>query len=93
MKVKTVSKEELEENNPTLCLSPLRVFEQCHECDKFKQRKSIVSRKSAKNVTEEEVIDKMSCKPVIKPEMLELLKKKSELLNQVREVEEEINEL
>ena len=37
MESKVVSIKELTENNPTLCLSALRVFGKCHQCPKYKK--------------------------------------------------------
>lgn len=35
---KVVTIKELTEDNPTICLSPLRVFEKCHQCPVYKAR-------------------------------------------------------
>lgn len=37
MESKVVSIKELRENNPTLCLSALRVFGKCHQCPQYKK--------------------------------------------------------
>jgi len=37
MESKVVSIKELTENNPTLCLSALRVFGKCHQCSMYKK--------------------------------------------------------
>lgn len=81
MRVKVVSIKELTEDNPTLCLSALRVFNDCHECPTFK-------RAQAHNT-----IDKLKCKPHIKPRYWELLKRKKAILKQLRTIETEIQKL
>lgn len=37
MRVKVVTIKELTEDNPTLCLSTLRVFGKCHQCPHYKK--------------------------------------------------------
>ena len=37
MESKVVSIKKLTENNPTLCLSALRVFGKCHQCPQYKK--------------------------------------------------------
>ena len=66
------------EENPALCLSPLRVFNECHKCPVIKRY-----LKAGKSIEE------MKCKPHLKPEALELLEKRrklSELLSKVDEL-------
>jgi hypothetical protein len=83
VEVKLVSLKELSDpnENPTFCLSPLRVFDKCHECDKFK-------RAQAGNR-----VDKLGCKPHVNPKYLELLERKRQILKQLRQIEEEMSTL
>jgi len=83
VEAKLVSIKELSDpiENPAFCLSPLRVFNKCHECDKFK-------RAQATNR-----VDKLDCKPHMNPKYLELLEKKRQILDQLRQIEIEMNTL
>lgn len=83
---KVVSIKELTENNPTLCLSPLRVFNKCHECQQFKQA-------LRKHKTLEKTAEKLKCNPHINPKFLELSAKKRRLLDQLSVIDEEISKL
>lgn len=38
VKAKVVSIKELTKDNPTLCLSALRVFNKCHQCPQYKKQ-------------------------------------------------------
>jgi len=80
---KVVSIKELSDptENPVFCLSPLRVFNKCHECDKFK-------RAQANNR-----VEKLDCKPHLNSKYLELLKQKRTLLDQLQQIETEIKNL
>lgn len=71
MKAKLVQFSELIEGNPTFCLSPLRVFNDCHKCDIFKK------------AYQHDRIGKLKCKPHLTNEVIDLLKKKRHLLDQL----------
>lgn len=73
IKSKVVTIAELTKDNPTFCLSPLRVFEDCHKCPKWK----IAKDKS-----------KLKCNPKVRPQVLKLLAKKKELLHLISEIDE-----
>jgi len=83
MKTATITVEELTEDNPTLCMSPLRVFRECHKCTHFKRAtcglmlpyNEIMKR-----------IENMRCKPQIKDEVLKLIERKKELLRELSEI-------
>ena len=74
MKAKLVSMQELTRDNPTFCLSPLRVFDECHKCDTFKRHMDIL--RSGRKHT-------LTCKPHIKKDILDLLRRKEKLLEQL----------
>ena len=98
METKVVNLGEITEDNPTLCLSPLRVFNACHRCEHFSWRLQYLKKKYAdENLDIEELIDRviagMSCKPHLKKEFVELLKKKTEILQELAEVQKKIDEL
>ncbi|RLG16739.1 hypothetical protein DRN69_00195 [Candidatus Pacearchaeota archaeon] len=76
MKTVTVNSKEIGKS-PTLCMSPLRYLKECHKCDKFKKRKLSEALK-------------MKCQPRIKPEILELLKRKEKLLEEIKEINEKL---
>ena len=38
MKTQVVSFKEMVEDNPTLCLSPLRMLGHCHRCEHYRQK-------------------------------------------------------
>ena len=81
MKAKVVSSSELfdKEKNPTLCLSPTRVFNDCHLCQIFR-RNWIKERE-----------EKLKCKPQLKPEKIELLKRKRSLLTELKELKKKLD--
>jgi len=81
MRSKIVTIEELTTDNPTLCLSALRVFNECHKCEVFK-------RAQAQNR-----IIKLKCKPKLHPQYFELLAEKRKLLDQLNEVNKEMEKL
>ena len=98
METKVVNLSEITEDNPTLCLSPLRVFNACHRCKHFSYRLQYLKKKYAnENLSVEELIDRVieeiPCKPHLKKEFVELLKKKTELLQELAEVQKKIDEL
>jgi len=72
MKSKLVTIEELTKDNPTLCLSALRVFNECHKCDVFL------------NAYRKDRIGKLKCKPHLTNDVIDLLKKKRYLLDQLQ---------
>lgn len=79
VEAKVVSIEELQTDNPTLCLSVLRVFNKCFECEQYKKFKK-------------GYIKKMKCKPHIDKDLFnaELLKRKEELLKQIEKINNEL---
>jgi len=78
VQVKIVSIKELLEDNPTFCLSPYRVFELCHTCEAYKRAKR-TNR-----------LNKMRCKPRVKPIVKTLEQEKQELLKQLTEIEDKL---
>jgi hypothetical protein len=77
MQAKVVSIKELSDpkENPTFCLSALRVFDKCHECPVFKRAQA------------SDTIQKLKCKPHINTKYLELLAQKRKILEQLRNIE------
>ncbi len=80
MKSKVVTIEELQTDNPTFCLSPLRVFEKCPECPVYKLHQAT------------NTINKLKCKPHINPKYTELAAEKRKLLDRIAEIEKEQKE-
>ena len=79
MKKKIISSKETAES-PTLCMSPLRYLKECHKCEKFKAKK-------LKDAL------KMKCQPRVKPEVIELLRRKEKLLKKLREIDKKLEEV
>ncbi len=70
-KVKIVSSKELSgNNNPTMCWSAIRAFNDCHKCSYFKNLYRHYYDKAFKQ---------MQCKPKFKRETLNLLKQKEKV--------------
>jgi len=69
MKTAVVSLSELTEDS-TLCMSPHRIFKECHKCDKLRLKR----------------IQNMRCKPQIKDEVIKLMERKEELLRELNEI-------
>jgi len=67
-KTTSVNMSEIVKDNPTLCLSALRVFANCHKCSIFL------------SAFENHRQDKLKCKPKIKPKIRELLNQKRKLI-------------
>ena len=74
MKVKVVKISELLKDNPEVCLSPYRVFKECHKCSRFNPNN----------------YEKMKCKPQITPEIKKLLEEKKKLLNKLEEINKKL---
>jgi len=81
MQSKVVSIKELTEDNPTFCLSVLRVFDQCHECPVFKKKQA--SR----------TLKKLKCKPHLNVKFNELFAQKQKALDQIAEIEKQLKSL
>jgi len=77
VKAKIVETSELMKDNPTLCLSPLRVFKECHKCDRFKKAKNPL---------------KLKCKPQITKRTKLLLKRKMKLQEQLAKINKQLYE-
>lgn len=84
VKAKVVAIKDLlnPKENPALCLSPLRVFDECHKCEAFQRQ-----LKAGKP------IEKMRCKPHLKPEYFKLLQQKQKLLEQLNQIDKQIKNL
>lgn len=67
---KVVTMNELTEDNPTLCLSPRRVFEKCHQCPIYKTRDKTA----------------LKCKPHLNKDMLALIERKQKLLQELDDI-------
>lgn len=98
MEAKVVSVKDVVKNNPTLCLSPARYFEKCHKCSVFQKMLQCQMKKhEQENLSIKELIEiavsEMSCKPQIKNEVIELLARKQELLQELAEIRRRIDEL
>ena len=78
---KVVTIKELTEDNPTLCLSVLRVFDKCHECSQYKSYERIGK------------LDKMQCKPHVNLEILALIKEKQHITERAKEIDEKLKNL
>jgi len=98
MEIKVVSASDMTKDNPTLCMSPLRFFDACHRCEHFSWRMQYLKKKYAdENMSIDELINRvledMPCKPRLKKEFIELLKKKTELLQELGEIQRQIDKL
>lgn len=81
MKAKVLTISEIEKDNPTFCLSPLRFTDECHKCRQFTNK---VKTKSLENAL------KLRCKPRVTKEIIEKYKKHLELQEQIKKLKEEI---
>jgi len=86
--VKAMKISEVMEDNPTLCLSPCRVFEKCYNCEKFKRK-----YQGNKVVPISRIIDMMKCKPRIKAEALALIEEERHKLYEIARIKAEIAEI
>ena len=77
MKAKVVSFSELTTDNPTLCLSVHRVFEDCHKCQVYKSKHDKT---------------KLKCKPRLRPETLALIELKQRTLEQLNRINKQLGE-
>jgi len=77
MKTKLVSLSELTENNPTLCLSALRVFGDCHKCEQYKK-------------FEKGIIKTLKCNPKFNKKALKLLRKRKIIRQNFIEANQEL---
>jgi len=73
MKIAFVSYKDLAnpKKNPTFCLNPLRVFNECHKCRIFKEAYN------------HKRLGKLKCKSKLTNEVIDLLMKKRYLLDQL----------
>jgi hypothetical protein len=69
---KVVSIDELKNNNPTLCLSPNRVFDRCERCEVF-----IRKYKKLQDITK--TINSIKCVPHLNKDKIKLLEKRVRL--------------
>lgn len=83
---KSVSIEELQRGNERMCLSPLRVFGKCDECEIMKRYYTDQTRKEPRGV-------KTCESAVFSKERLKYLKKKKEIREKIKELEKECTEL
>ena len=74
MKAKLVSMQELTTDNPTFCLSPLRVFNECHKCESWKR------------AYDHGTVDKLKCRSHIQKRILDLLKRRTEIYKEIAKV-------
>jgi len=93
MKTKVVSIEELKEDNSTLCLSPLRVFGECHKCPTFKHNLDY-NKNKYRNINKaiEETLKNIKCNPKINLGTFELIKKKEKLLKEIKEINKKLGD-
>lgn len=81
MKSKVVTIKELTDDNPTFCLSVLRVFNKCNECQHYKHFEYLKK------------LDKLKCKPHLNPEYMALIKEKQKVTERAKTIDEQIKNL
>lgn len=88
LKAKVVSYKELTdpELNPTTCLSPLRIFDDCINCEVFKR--AMKKHDNDPNA----VAQKLRCKPHVSERVKALVARKVELTRELEAVNEAIKE-
>jgi len=98
MKMKVVSMMEVC-GSPTLCISPLRFFGECHRCDVFISRVAGERRRVRQqggNLPVEKAIDRaisgLKCGPNVKGEIVALFKRKEELLAELHKINKKLEE-
>ena len=83
MKAKIVSSKEFLKDNPTLCLKPIRAFNDCHKCDLFRHY----------NLKDKD----LPCRPKFKKEIIEriiiLLDERKKLQRSVNQKNKELHDL
>lgn len=91
VETKVVSIKELTdpEENPTLCLSPRRVFNKCHECEVYKRHLQCL-RGVRKRADKQHVL---KCKPHLDEKYKELIAQKQNLLDMIKYVDEQMANL
>lgn len=98
MKTKAVSLKKVCES-PTFCLNPLRYFDECHRCDVFTSRVAGIRRRVRQQGGDtpvegviDEAVDGLKCRPKLRSEIVELLKRKERILAELRGINEKLGE-
>lgn len=81
---KVVNLSEVMEDNPTLCLSTLRIFKKCHQCRVFQS----TFRRCNKDL--EKTLQHMACNPKLDKKMLALLERKVRLQREIAEINKQL---
>lgn len=87
MKSKIVTSKDLfnKLENPTLCLSSFRVFDDCHKCSKYQ------------DAVRKDRVDKLKCKPQLSETYLKQIKpliaEKKSLIKKTRDIDIQIRKL
>jgi len=89
MKVAIVNIKDIldEKKNPTLCLSPLRYTNDCIRCPRFQR----ALQKNQYDILL--TINTLKCKPQVSEETIKLFERKKELLEELRKINKEIEEI
>jgi len=87
MEFKIINSKDLFKNNPSFCLSAVRFNNGCVKCSYFRSIYRMFSGDLKK------VLKKLSCKPLLKQEHLDLLEKKRKILDKLIELNEQLNDL
>ena len=90
MKTKVITLKELTEDNPTLCMSADRIFEQCYRCPIFRQKADALARKGiSKNDLVSETVRQLPCTPKLNKKAWAVIKLRA-LKNTINQLAQEI---
>jgi hypothetical protein len=84
MKCTTVSINEIQADNPTMCLSVNRILGNCHKCYKFKYYFN-------SNDSVKQTINKMPCNPKLNKDVIVALNEKKKLIKHYKKKLASIN--
>ena len=91
MDIKVVGLKEMTEDNPTLCMAPIRYLNLCHKCDVFAR---VLERN---NGDMQKTIEVLRCNPHITDRTIYLIEKRETIKRatskEIKKIEEELGEV
>ena len=91
MDTKVITAKEMTENNPTLCMAPIRYFNRCHQCNVFK---SVLKRNEGDMI---KTIEMLTCNPHITDKAIFLIGKREAIKKatekKLKNIDEELGEV
>ena len=86
MDAKVITVRDITENNPTLCMSPIRYFDRCYQCDVFK---SVLKQNNGDIL---KTIETLGCNPHITDRAIFLIGQRETIKKATREEIKKIDE-